>query len=680
MARDLYKYFRVEARELLDQLNRAVLDLEKGTTPELVAHLLRLAHTLKGAAHVVKQPDIGGLAHAIEDALVPLRESTQQATRPLIDTVLGHLDGINDRIATLSPPPEGPAVGRLSSEEALRTTRVDIGEIDTLLDGFAEVHAQLGRLRGSLKRSETIRSLTDLLGAQLASRSGREIGFRGDGLGKMQERAIAEQIGSAFDGFNSSFTTGIEQLDRELKLVRDAAERMRLIPADSLFVALERVARDAAQLLGKQVVFKVRGGEARLDAQVLGAVQAALSHAVRNAVVHGIETAERRQAAGKPAQGHISMEVSRRDRWIVFTCDDDGPGVDLEAVRRIAEQKRLLPAGAANAEALLQLLLMGGISTSGVVTDVAGRGVGLDVIRDAAARLEGTVNLRTEAGRGTTLTLTVPLSIAALDGLLVEAAGIFATIPIEAVRSTLRTAPGEIARAAQGESVLYEGRTIPFLPLTTALSLVAASARGNRTWSVVVVETSGGAAAIGVDRLLGVTNIVLRPLPALAPASTIVAGVSLDMEGNPQLVLDPAGLVVEALRPGAVRTDPEELRPTILVIDDSLTTRMLERSILESAGYEVELAVSGEEAIEMAGRNRYALFLVDVEMPGMDGFTFIEQASADPKLRNIPSILVTSRASPEDLQRGRDVGARGHIVKSEFDQNVLLARIGELVR
>jgi two-component system chemotaxis sensor kinase CheA len=183
-----------------------------------------------------------------------------------------------------------------------------------------------------------------------------------------------------------------------------------------------------------------------------------------------------------------------------------------------------------------------------------------------------------------------------------------------------------------------------------------------------------------VDRLLGVTNVIMRPLPTVALAKAIVGGVSLNVEGNPQLVLDPAQLVIEAQSAGALRAAPEAPQHTILVIDDSLTTRMLERSILESAGYIVELATSAEEGLEKAQQKRYALFLVDVEMPGMDGFSFIERTQSSPDLRDIPSILVTSRRSPEDLQRGHDVGARGYVIKSEFDQGMLLARISELVR
>jgi two-component system chemotaxis sensor kinase CheA len=677
MARDPYKYFRIEAQELIDQLSRSALDLEKGTTPEIVAQLLRLAHTLKGAARVVKRADIGDCAHAIEDTLSPLRESKQQATQLQINTLLKHLDDIHGLLASLSLPAEDqvtPVVSHAGQEEILRTVRVDVDEMDKLLDGFGEVHTRLNDLRDGLARSEGMRVQIE----QLAARSALK-GLHGDD--NTQSRAIAEQFGVAFEGLHRSLGSGIEQLDRELKLVRDAAERMRLIPADSLFVALERAVRDAAQVQNKQVIFDGRGGDVRLDAQVLGAVQGALSHVVRNAVTHGIETTAKRQAAGKPAQGRVTVKVLQRGRWIDFICTDDGGGINLDAVRRIAEQRSLLTSGARkpDVETLVQLLLKGGISTSETVTEVAGRGVGLDVVRDAAERLDGKIALQTESGKGTTLTLTVPLLIASLDGLLVDAGGVIVTLPIDAIRGTLRIVPTDIARTAHGESVIYGGNAIPFLPLATALSIKTAPMRANRIWSAVVVDSAAGAAAIGVERLLGANNIVLRPLPALAPARPIVAGVSLDVQGNPQLVLDPESLVIEAQRAAVLRAGPDEESKTILVIDDSLTTRMLERSILESAGYMVELAVSAEDAMEKVSQGSYALFLVDVEMPGMDGFTFIEKMRAHPDWRDTPAILVTSLASEEHLQRGRDVGAQGYIIKSEFDQGALLARISELV-
>jgi two-component system chemotaxis sensor kinase CheA len=220
---------------------------------------------------------------------------------------------------------------------------------------------------------------------------------------------------------------------------------------------------------------------------------------------------------------------------------------------------------------------------------------------------------------------------------------------------------------------------LPFVSLARLLGASGARGRNGQPRIAVLVRGDAGVAALGVDRMLGTTTVVLRPLPELAPASPIVAGAALDAEGNPQLVLDPDALVAEARRAQPSEAEPVRGAQSVLVIDDSLTTRMLEQSILESAGYDVHLATSGEEALEKARARRYALFLVDVEMPGMDGFTFLEHKRADPTLRDIPAILVTSRGAPEDVQRGRDAGACHYVVKSEFDQAQLLERIRALV-
>ena len=326
----------------------------------------------------------------------------------------------------------------------------------------------------------------------------------------------------------------------------------------------------------------------------------------------------------------------------------------------------------------MRLLLQGGLSTSAAITEVSGRGIGMDIVREALDRLGGTVAVRTTAGRGTTFELIVPLSLAAVEALVVESAGISATIPLDSVRHTQRLAPADISRSSQGESIVFDGKVIPFVSLARMLR-AGVSSRTSRDMSAVVVSGGAGLAAIGVDRLLGTANVVLRALPELASAEPAVAGASLDAEGNPQIVLDADGLIAEALREAGASVEERAPEVPVLVIDDSLTTRMLQQSILESAGYLVDLAVSAEEALERARQKEYSLFLVDVEMPGMDGFAFIERIRADGALRDIPAILVTSLASPEAVKRGEAVGAQGYMIKSEFDQARLLALIRRLV-
>jgi two-component system chemotaxis sensor kinase CheA len=679
MAKDPFKYFRVEARELLEQFGQGVLELEKGASASaVVPRVLRLAHTLKGAARVVRQPGIADTAHRIEDALAPWRDANATVPRACIETVLAGLAEIAAYVADL--PVAADVQASLATgaqlEEGPLSLRADVAEMDALLVGVAQTHAQVTLLRRSCANAAAARTLALRLQVLLAPRRGLE----GGSAATQAARSLSEELQFAVHRIEQDLSVSTERVERELRQLRDTAEQLRLIPVATLFGVLERSARDVARTLGKGVVFEGRGGEVRLDASVLGVVQGALLQLVRNAVAHGIEMPDARQAAGKPRDGLVAVEVLRRGRQVVFRCIDDGAGIDLEAVRHAARRKGLLDAAApaSDTAALMRLLLRGGLSTSSTVTEVSGRGVGLDVARDGAERLGGELSASTVAGQGTTLELVAPLSVASLDALLVEAAGSMAAVPLDALRCALRLGANDIARSAQGDTLVHEGQAIPYVALSRLLD-GAAAASPQHSVSVLIVTHAGMLAAIGVDRLREMATIVLRPVPELAPPSPLVAGVALDIAGTPQLVLDAEGVVRAAQRAGAVGAQEHVVSKPVLVIDDSPTTRMLEQSILESAGYAVHAATSGEEGLERARREPYALFLVDVEMPGMDGFTFIERTRADPALRDIPAMLVTSRASPADRQRGLEVGAQAYIVKSEFAQDEFLARVRQLV-
>ncbi len=684
MADDPYRYFRVEAQELLGELVKGVLDLERGApVPEATAGLLRHAHTLKGAARVIKQPEIADHAHAIEETLEPFREAVGAIPEDRLEIVLGLLDLIRNRVAALPSPDDAPRAETESPqpEGPVRTIRADVVEMDVLLDGVGQAHARLGALRTTVRSVERARGLADLVVSELATTRTRAQRHAGRDGRVTRAGFAAEELRAVLGALGQSLESGVEQIDRELRQVRDALERLRLAPASLLFTDLERAARDVAQAQGKRVSFAGRGGDVRLDAHVLAAAQTALHQIVRNAVAHGLETEAERRAAGKSPEGHVTLVVARRGRNVAFSCRDDGRGVDLEAVRRAAQRKGLLSpeTGSLGSEELTRLLLRGGISTSGAVTELSGRGIGLDVVRDSAARLGGEVTVTTEPGRGTTVELEVPLSLAAIEALAVEAGGVTALIPLDAVARTARVGRDELHAGAQGEALAHEGAVVPFLRLSAALSGGSVATSPEAVNFAVIVAGQAGAAAIGVHRLLGTSSIVVRPVPEFVRASPILAGVWLDPEGTPQLLLDPDGLVAEArIERAPVAGSGAAEKAPILVVDDSLTTRMLEQSILESAGYDVHVASSGEEALAKALATRYLLMLVDVEMPGMDGFTFVERARADPSLCDVPAILVTSRAAPEDRQRGMDAGASAYITKGDFNQGRLLERIRAL--
>jgi len=702
MAKDPYQYFRVEARELLDGLTQGILQLEKAPSSppsEGVARLLRLAHTLKGAARVVMQPKIAERAHTIEEILTPHRASKLPLTKEDVSGLLLLLDDISSHLADISSlePASATEPTAISAEKPLETLRVETQEMDSLLQTLTEAGVQLGAVRKGLLAADRLRQLNSLLLDLLAvrPRENRSAAATSGMAGMARARALAEDLRTGIDHFQRSLAADLERVEGTFVQMRDVTHRLRLIPTQTVFASLALSVRDAAQTLGKRVAFDTLGGEVRLDANVLASLRDALMHVVRNAVAHGVESEAERILLKKPPTGMVRLEVLRRGSQVVFVCTDDGRGIDVEAVRKAAVAKGVVPAAAAKAMSAHQVIaLLGsvgavGLSTSREVTELSGRGIGLDVVRATLSELKGEMRIRSEPGRGVSVEVQVPVSIAALQGLVVEAGGTRVTIPLDAVIQTLRVGDAEVARSAEGDSIIFAGKAIPFLPLDLMLQRAGSGGAnfGRRMspgiGSAVVVQSAERCVAIGVDRLLGAANIVMRALPSVVEADPLVAGASLDAEGTPQLVLDPAGLVAAAERSGGetfnTAAQSHAQRAPVLVIDDSLTTRMLEQSILEVAGYEVELAISAEDGLSKAQGNLYSLFIVDVEMPGMDGFGFVAQTRADPLLRDIPAILVTSRDSAEDRLRGQQVGASAYVIKGEFDQMQLLKTIRTLI-
>jgi two-component system chemotaxis sensor kinase CheA len=558
--------------------------------------------------------------------------------------------------------------------EAL-TVRADVAEVDLVVDGVTGALTELTSMRALVDKLADLRQLADSVTRQLAGP--RKSEARPADRSLESARSLSENLSRACRTLEGQLTTTLERANQELDAVRGHAEQLRLSPASTMFNALERAVRDAAHELAKPVSIETRGGEIRLDGSVLELVQSAFFHVVRNAVAHGIEPLAERVAANKPPQGMIRIEVRRAGRRVAFSCRDDGAGIDVEGVREALRRAGRSDADELSPQQVLDQLLYSGVSTTSRVTAISGRGVGLDVLREAAEQLSGTVRLDSERGRGLQIELVVPLSIAAVEALEVESAGRRVSLPLESITQSVRLQEADVARTASGQSVVHEGQVIPFLPLSRALRSEEQNGTLGRV-TAVIVRSSAGSLALGVDRVVGTRTLVLRRLPTLMPRSPLLAGAALDALGNPELVLDPDALHAEASR--AARTAVSAARPLpILVIDDSLTTRMLEQSILESAGYRVGLATSAEEGLEKARRDSYGLFLVDVEMPGMDGFSFVELTQKDAELRHIPAVLVSSRDAPEDFARGKAAGARGYVVKGRFDQRELLSLIGKLL-
>jgi two-component system chemotaxis sensor kinase CheA len=679
MGKDPYRYFRVEARDHVDGLSAGVLELEKRPGDrDLVERLLRYAHTLKGAARVVGQQEIADASHSVEEILSSIRGRSGAVQRQDINDLLALVDSIARHVQALpGPGSQRPPAGVAGSDvvhapAASDSLRIDVAELDPLLHGIAEMGIHVGALR---RQAMELDDLVDLIG---------DYGGTAVNAPARDAPVFSEGARSSLRQFRQSLRTQIDRTERELLDLQDRAGGIRLVPARSLFPMLERACRDAADSLGKRVEFRAQGGDSRLESHVLRGIGEALIHLVRNAVSHGIEIDQERLAAGKTLPGTVEINVERHGSRVAFTCRDDGQGIDVERIRRTAmAQGRLSPDDTTplSLDRATQLLLGGGITTAGDVTQVSGRGVGLSAVREALARLNGAAEVESVPGAGTAVRVTVPVSLESVAVLDVEAAGQRVSLPFSAVVRVLPLSDRLVAHAATWDTILFDGATLPIAALRRMLFQARETPASPGGKFAVIIDANGSRIAMEVDRVFGRSTAILRAMPAMIKRQELVLGASIDASGDPQLVLDPNRLVEVARSAGGGPASIKKFtsKPRVLVIDDSLTTRMLEETILTAAGYDVDLAVSGEDALDKAGRHGYAIFIVDVEMPGMSGFEFIAATRSDPNLRQTPAVLVTSRDSPEDRARGQAVGASAYIVKGEFDQATFLATVRRLI-
>jgi two-component system, chemotaxis family, sensor kinase CheA len=668
---NLYQYFKIEACEIVSDLSRDILGLERdGAGSEPVSRLLRHAHTLKGAARVVRLPRIAEIAHAMEDALTPYRDSPDAFSKDQIGRLLQQVDTISAEIRALDRPEAADAQSSPSAAEPFERVRVGLAEMDALLSGVSETAVQLDGMRLGIDAVKQIEDRLAALEQHLTT-----------GAPAPHLHETIEEIRTALQHARQGLSTGADSTEREVADVRGNIDRLRLLPTSLLFQPLERAVRDAAEALGKQAAFRTMGREQRLESHVLSALGEALAHLVRNAVAHGIESPQDRVARGKPECGEVRLKIERHADRIVFICSDDGAGIDVEAVRRAAIDRGVLSAASATElsdEQALELIFSAGVTTSASLSEVAGRGIGLEVVREVARRFKGRVGVHTDLGVGSEIEIEVPLSLSSIRAILLAADDLLMWVPLEAMQCALRLGDDALVSLAGRESLVFEGRAIPFIRLAETMRQTLQPGTNSCPRLAAIVHADADLLAVGVDRVIHAKEVIVHPLPSAAGRVTALAGAVFDAQGNPQLVLNP-----EALREFAQSAPPRmtdaKASPHILVIDDSLTSRTLLKNILEAGGYRIDMAVSGEDAMAKARARHYSLFLCDVEMPGMNGFEFVGLTREYDYLQGIPSVLVTTRGSADDRRRGAEAGARAYIVKGEFTKDSLIETVRGLV-
>jgi two-component system chemotaxis sensor kinase CheA len=728
-----------ERAERLRTLFRTVHSL-KGAARSVSVPLIESAcHHLEeilSAARDGRRPLDAGLfpllfatADAIEEAGMRLREQHDLTAAPLSAlvpqleaAVAGTWEPAPERAAAPDVTTDVPPVSGASAGQPLPTTAAAMGGPPVVgappaaelpaeaPSGPATVRIPAEKLDGFLARSGELlvarrrvqARAQDLDGIrEFVGRWRSEWGVVEKALGQLQQNGAAplpRRVGQAL----SRAGENLRQLERDLEhlgagmtadgrvlkqsadALNDEVRRVRMLPFADACQGLERLVRDLAHAGGKEVELVIEGGAVELDRSVLEGLKDPLRHLVRNAVDHGGEPPEARRAAGKPSATRVRVAAVLRGSQVEVVVSDDGRGLDLEALRRQL-RKRHLPELSDERE-LARAVFLPGLSTAPLITDVSGRGVGLDVVRSRVESLHGTVDVSFTPGRGTRFTLAAPLTLTTLRAVLVGAGGqTFAFVGTN-VQRLVRIDPAALRTVEGREMLALGGPPLPLASLADTLGLPSPvpAVDGGRV-PALVVAAGDRRAVFSVDEFLAEQEIVIKGLGSRIRRLRHVAGGTLLPSGQVALVLNAANLVRTALaRLPSRAVAPVEgaagpARQRILIADDSLTTRTLEKSILEAAGYEVAVTPDGAAAWQLLHERGADLLVSDVEMPRMDGFALTEAVRASQRFRELPVVLVTARGSDEDRARGIAVGADAYLRKSAFDQKNLLETIAQLL-
>jgi len=721
--------FQVESAEHLHGMRAILAASGAGGTPPGIDEAFRRAHSLKGAARAVEMQAVESFAHLIETLFTRVRTQDLELAEQTRALLLEALDEIEDLVAAylggLGPP--GPSGVRQAIEQLVGgAAQSSTGEARAAVAGpmgagsgalataAGPVHADTVRVGVQdlerVTRSATLLALEasrqEGVGGEIRAfvRAARRLDRRCQSLRAEPglRRLLSERAAAAL-------SVELETLQQEAHVLsgrarslqrlhwraawgqRSATEALqqdlrqaRMVPAGSVFDGFRSMVRQLARDQGKEIELHTVGFDVEADRMVLQALKDPVMHLLRNAVDHGIEAPETRERAGKPRCGNIGLQVEAEGSRLCVRVQDDGRGFELGQIRRTAAARGLTGSAEAAGDAeIVQLLFLPGFSTATEVTEVSGRGMGLSVVQQEVHRLQGDVSVAGTPGHGCAFTITAPLAVAAHRMLMVGCQGQRFLVPAGSVARLQRVRKSELRTVEGSTAMLVGGDTVPVLALAELLGLGDRTVAEHGGWvQVVQLQAAGRRAGLAVDALLAVSDHVVVDL-GLPPAQCrdFAGGVILD-DGAVCLVLRPSELLCARTGRGPVATAAPAAaprRPAILVVDDSITTRTLEKSILEAHGYRVVVAVDGQEALTVLRGGGIGAVVSDVQMPRLDGFGLLAAIKADPELRRTPVVLVTSLERPEDRQRGLELGADAYVVKSRFDQCDLLATITQIL-
>ncbi len=768
--------FRMEAETQVVVMNDNLLALEAeaatgadiGSKPKDNASskqleaLMRAAHSIKGAAHIVGLDPVVGVAHVMEDCFVAAQNGQIQLQSRHIDVLLdavdwftqlsqcpanelpawleqqgGVIEELVSAIADLSNSPSTPSSP--SSATATSTTRSaptaatpastanpaqtaepasDPSLLDSMLDAdhrLAEPQERVVRISAdnlnqimalageSLIESNWLQSFTDAmlhlkrqqqalvqrlekLHQEASLPASAEQHLTSAQKTALDCHALLNERLSDFDQFSRRFSQLSDNLYREV-----IASHMRPL-ADGI-QGFPRLVRDLAKQLGKQVQLKIVGQNTQVDRDILERLEVPLTHMLRNAIVHGVELPAERQTAGKPELGTITLEATHRAGMLSITVSDDGRGVDLNVLRQTIVQKQLatvdLAAQLSDAE-LLEFLFLPRFSTAEQVTEMAGRGVGLDIAKSMVQEVGGILRASTQPGKGLTFNFQLPLTLSVIRALLVEIAGEPYAFGLTRIDQVRMVRPDEIIIGENRPYITVNNENISLARAQQVMGLPATNQPEPDLLSVVIVTDHAHRYGIIVDKFLDETDLVVRPLdPRLGKVQDISAA-ALTEDGLPLLIIDVADLVcsIDQLLAGghlnplsqqAAIATPKSQQKRVLVVDDSITVREMERKLLQNRGYQVDIAINGMEGWNTVRTGNYDLVISDIDMPRMNGIELVRHIKNHPQLKSLPVIIVSYKDRQEDQLAGLDAGADYYLTKSSFHDNSLLNAVMDLI-
>lgn len=745
---DLFPIFEEEAGELLPQLGAALRAWS--AQPDHAAartDVLRVLHTLKGSARLAGAMRLGEMAHRMESAIEQMAGDYVQVSQ--IEPLLARFDALQQNFSALctvnaeasaaaveAAPAPAVAVPTLPQTSfvplmpvpapAMTTTvrhgtgqsvRVRSQLLDRLLNQAGEVmitrsrlDARVGQLRSSLNEltgnlDRLRQHLRDIelqaesqMQSRLAQTKDSAQGFdplEFDRFTRVQEltRMMAESVNDVATVQRNLMRTVEGTEDDAVAQARQARElqrdllRTRMVEFESISERLYGVVRQAAKDAGHQVKLDIAGGSLEMDRGVLERMAPAFEHILRNAVAHGIETPDRREALGKPAAGTISIELNQEGNDVSIAFRDDGAGLDLARIRAKAREQGLVPAGAelSDAEAA-NLIFMPGFSTAAQVTELAGRGIGMDVVRAEVYALGGRIETATEAGQGTCFKLVLPLTTAVTQVVMLRMGHLSVGVPANLIEIVRRVSQPELEQAYAHGGFDYAGETAPFF---WGGALLQSSGRSHeiqgKTLPVVVCRSAGQRLALHVDEVLGNQEVVVKNLGPQLSRLPGLAGMSMLASGAVVLIYNPVALgAVYGARAHALQQAAEHEAPVapgaglagsdlplVLVVDDSITVRRVTQRLLKREGYRVALASDGLQALERLQEEKPAVVLTDIEMPRMDGFDLVRNIRMDARLRDLPVIMITSRIAQKHREHARELGV-DHYLGKPYPEDELL--------